>query len=280
MATTFAENKTQNLANANTYLTAAYNLRPFGKLSEIPYADVFDVSKKVSNKEMIFQIVYKQGDITYGSSIAANNQALGETINSQKKALGVGGNVTQDLILDYESSDPRKTFSVKYAANTQVQDWFITKYRDASDAAGVNGYGGNDTPIMRYADIILMLAEVNMLQGNDAVAIQFLDMVRERAGMPLYAVARLDGNYNSKYPTLKLAILHERRVELAFEHQRWFDLLRFFTTNELVTFFHAKSQASYGNAKLTNFTTKDRYYPIPFDEYKLNPEKMYQNPGY
>lgn len=280
MATTFEENKTQNLANANTYLTAAYNLRPFGKLSEIPYADVFDVSKKVNNKEMIFQIVYKQGDITYGSSIAANNQALGETINSQKKALGVGGNVKLDLILDYEANDPRKTFSVKYAANTQVQDWFITKYRDASDAAGVNGYGGNDTPLMRYADIILMLAEVNMLQGNDAVAIQFLDMVRERAGMPLYAVARLDGNYNSKYPTLKLAILHERRVELAFEHQRWFDLLRFFTTNELVTFFHAKSQANYGNAKLTNFTTKDRYYPIPFDEYKLNPEKMYQNPGY
>lgn len=280
MASTFQDNRADNLANAQTYLTAAYNMRPFGRLSEIPYADVFDVSKKTSNKEMIFQIVYKQGDITYGSSIAANNQALGETINSQKKALGVGGNVTHDLILDYEPNDPRKTFSVKFAANPQVQDWFITKYRDASDAAGVNGYGGNDTPIMRYADIILMLAEVNMLQGNEAEAITYLDMVRERAGMPLYTVAKSDPDYKAKYPTLKLAILHERRVELAFEHQRWFDLLRFFTTDELVAFFKAKSQANYGNAKLSNFSKKDRYFPIPFDEYKLNPEKMYQNPGY
>ncbi|NIG56831.1 RagB/SusD family nutrient uptake outer membrane protein [Chitinophaga sp. Cy-1792] len=280
MASNFDDNKADNLNNANTYLTAAYNMRPFGKLSEIPYEDVFDVSKKVGNKEMIFQIVYKQGDITYGSSIAANNQALGETINSQKKALGVGGNVTADLILDYEPNDLRKTFSVKYAANTQVQDWFVTKYRDASDAAGVNGYGGNDEPLMRYADIILMLAEVNMLQGNNAAAIQFLDQVRERAKMPLYATAVQDPNYTAKYPSLKLAILHERRVELAFEHQRWFDLLRFFTTDELVTFFKGKSQANFGNAQLSNFSKKDRYFPIPFDEYKLNPDKMYQNPGY
>jgi hypothetical protein len=38
-----------------------------------------------------------------------------------------------------------------------------------------------------------------------------------------------DANYSAKYPTLKLAILHERRVELAFEHHRWHDLTRFFT---------------------------------------------------
>ena len=133
---------------------------------------------------------------------------------------------------------------------------------------------------MRFADIILMLAEVNMQQGNDAVAIQYLDMVRTRAGLPLYAVARTNATYNTKYPTLKLAILHERRVELAFEHQRWFDLLRFFTTPELVAYFQAKSQADFGNAKLSNFTTKDRYFPIPLDEVKLDPVKMYQNPGY
>jgi len=118
------------------------------------------------------------------------------------------------------------------------------------------------------------------LQGNDAVAIQYLDMVRARAGVPLYAVARNNAAYSSKYPTLKLAILHERRVELAFENHRWFDLLRNFTTAELVTYFRAKSQANFGNAKLSNFTTKDRYFPIPFDEFKLDPAKMYQNPGY
>jgi hypothetical protein len=53
-----------------------------------------------------------------------------------------------------------------------------------------------------------------------------------------------------------------------------------FTTEELVAYFKAKSQADFGIARLVNFTNKDRYYPIPFDEYKLDPVKMYQNLGY
>ena len=280
MATTLAENKTENLQQANTYLLAAYNMKTFGSLSEIPYADVFDVEKKATNKEVIFQIVYKQGDVDYSSRLAANNQANGETINSQKKSTGIGANVKLDLINDYETSDPRKEFSVKFANHATVKDWFITKFRDASSAAGENGYGGNDWILMRYADVILMLAEVNNLMGNEAQAILYLDMVRTRAGMTPYAVARTNVSYNAKYPTLKLAILHERRVELAFEHHRWFDLLRAFNANELVTYFKTKPQSDYGNAKLANISTKDRYFPIPFDEVKLDPVKMYQNPGY
>lgn len=280
MATSLEANKPENLANAKTYLLAAYNMRAFGALSEIPYTEVFDVSKKTTCKELIFQIVYKQGDVSYSSSIAANNQAKGETINSLKKATGIGGNVKLDLINDYEANDLRKDFSVKYANDPIVKDWFVTKFRDASSGATENGYGGNDCILMRYADVILMLAEVSNLQGNEGEAIQYLDMVRTRAGMPTYAIAKTDASYTSKYPTLKLAILHERRVELAFEHQRWFDLIRTFNTTELVAYFKAKPQSSYGIAKLSNMTTKDRYYPIPFDEVKLDPVKMYQNPGY
>lgn len=280
MYTTLTDQKAENLANADTYLSATYQMKPFGKLADVAYADVFDVNKKTNNPEIIFEIVNKQGDISYSSSIAANNQPLAETINSLKVTTGVGGNVTRDLVNEYEKNDPRAAFSIKFANSPQVQDYFITKYRDASATASVNGYGGNNTPIIRYADVILMLAEVKMYQGNDAMAIQYLDMVRERAGVPLYASARLTADYNSKYPTLKLAILHERRVELAFEHQRWFDLLRFFTTGELVAYFKAKPQATFGNAKLANFGTKDRYFPIPLDEVKLDPARMYQNPGY
>ncbi|WP_443939874.1 RagB/SusD family nutrient uptake outer membrane protein [Pedobacter sp. MW01-1-1] len=280
MAATLPNNKAENLTNANTYLLAAYNMKTFGNLSEIPYADVFDVSKKLTCKELLFQISYKQGDVNYSSSIAANNQAKGETINSLRVSTGIGGNVKGDLIDEYETGDLRKDFSVKYANDAQVKDWFITKFRDASSLATNNGYGGNDWILMRYADVILMLAEVANLQGNDAVATQYLDMVRARAGRPLYAVAKTDPSYAAKYPTLKLAILHERRVELAFEHHRWFDLIRTFTTQELVTYLKAKPQTTYGIAKLSNVTTKDRYYPIPFDEYKLDPVKMYQNPGY
>ena len=281
MATTLNQSDRQaNLTNAKTYLTNAYNMRTFGALSSIPYTDVFDVNKKATCPELIFQIVNKQGDINFSSSIAANNQAKGETINSQKAASGVGYNVTHDLINDYETGDPRKDFSVKYANDPIVKDWFVTKFRDVSDGAGKLGYGGNDWILMRYADVILMLAEVNNDLGDDATAIQYLDMVRARAGMPAYAASILNSDYATKYPTLKLAILHERRVELAFEHHRWFDLLRAFTTDQLVAYFKGKAQANFGSAQLSNFTTKDRFYPIPFYEYKLNPTKMYQNPGY
>jgi hypothetical protein len=281
MATTLDQaNRQTNLANAKTYLMNAYNMRTFGALSSIPYTDVFDVNKKSTCPELIFQIVNKQGDINYSSAIAANNQAKGETINTQKAASGAGYNVTHDLINEYEAGDSRMAFSVKFANDPIVKDWFVTKFRDASDAAGKLGYGGNDWILMRYADVILMLAEVNMYLGDDATAIQYLDMVRVRAGMPTYAVSMANSAYSTSFPTLKLAILHERRVELAFEHHRWFDLIRTFNTTELVTYFKNKKQADLGSAQLANFTTKDRYYPIPFDEYKLDPVKMYQNPGY
>ncbi|GAB4025419.1 RagB/SusD family nutrient uptake outer membrane protein [Spirosoma koreense] len=81
-------------------------------------------------------------------------------------------------------------------------------------------------------DSLLMLAEVNLYLGDEGTAIGFLDQVRERAKRPLYSVAKTNPAYSAKYPTLKLAILHEQCVELAFENQRWFDLSRFFTPDE------------------------------------------------
>lgn len=281
MATTVdPANRAANLAQAKTYLTNAYSKRTFGLLKEIPYADVFDVSKKTTNPEAIFQIVYKQGDINYSSTIAYSNQAQGETINSLRTTTGVGGNVTPDLVKDYEDGDVRKDFSIKYANASVVKDYFITKFRDPSSTAGTSGYGGNDWLLIRYADVVLMLAEVNLYLGDETTAVGFLDQVRDRAKLPLYNVAKTNATYSAKYPTLKLAILHERRVELAFENQRWFDLLRFFTADELTAYFKSKSQADFGAAQLSNFGTKDYYYPIPFNEYKLNPTGMYQNPGY
>ena len=281
MATTLdPANQASNLDNAKTYLTACYNMRTFANLSDIPFPDVFDVTKKGTNPEIIWQIVYVQGDPVYSSNIAANNQAKGETVNSLVTSTGSGGTLSLDLQKEFEAADIRTDFSIKYDSNAAVQSYFITKYRDASAAAGKLGYGGNDFIIMRYADIILNLAEVYMYLGDNTTAIQFLNMTRARAGRPDYATMQNDADYMAKYPTLKLAILHERRIELAFEHHRWHDLLRFFSPTDLVTYFHSKSQADFNNSPLTNFSTKDYYYPVPLNETNLNPAKMYQNPGY
>lgn len=280
MGTTLTDNKQTNFTNAKKYLTDAYAMRSFGQLSEVPYADVFNVDKKNTCPEIIFQIVYKQGDLNYYSSVASRNQSIGETINSKKSASGQGTYVNTDLVNDYETNDVRKDLSVKYANNAKAKAWFITKYRDTSDAAGVNGYGGNNYILMRYADIILMLAEVNMYLGNEDEAIGYLNQVRTRAGLSDYATSLLNSDYKTKYPTLKLAILHERRVELAFENHRLFDLLRSFTAQEFVDYIKSKKQDDYGASQLSNVGTKDIYYPIPYDEWKLDPEKMYQNAGY
>lgn len=278
MATSLDNNKNENLANAKTYLEACYNQRSFGNLSEIAFKDVFDVSKKTSNKEIIFQVSYKAGDASYSSSLARTNQAKGETINSLFVSQGSGGLFTQDLLKEFETGDERTDFSIKFANSTSA--YFITKFRDTSAIASTLGYGGNDWILMRYADIMLNLAEVNLYLNNTADAVNYLNMVRSRANRPDYAAMMADPDYATRYPTLKLAILHERRVELAFEHHRWHDLTRFFNPNELVAFFQAKNQADYDNSPLSNISTKDYYFPIPYNEYKLNPEKMYQNPGY
>ena len=281
MATTLdAANTTANLNNAKTYLLACYNMKTFGQLSDIPFADVFDVNKKSTCPEIIFQIVYIQGDVNYRSSLAASNQAKGETINSQVVSTGAGGTLTNDLQKEFEAGDVRTNFSIKYAAAASVQSYFITKFRDASALAGPLGYGGNDWIVMRYADIILNLAEVYMYLNDDATATQYLNMVRTRAGMPTYQAMQTNTAYTSKYPNLKLAILHERRIELALEHHRWHDLQRFFTAADLVTYMRAKSQADFNNSPLTNFTAKDYYFPIPLNEVKLDPARMPQNPGY
>ena len=280
MGCTLSGDKQARWTAAKQHLEAAWAARTFGSLSEIPYADVFDVSKKTTCKEILFQIVYLQGDPNYSSSIARNNQSVGETVNSQNVATARGTFVNEDLVYEYEANDVRKAFSVQYANDSKAKAWFITKFRDTSAAAGKNGYGGNDWILIRYADVALMLAEVENYLGNTAAAIAYLDQVRLRAGLPSYAASTTDPTYAAKYPTLKLAILHERRVELAFENHRIFDLLRTFTPAEFVEYIHAKKQAEYGISNLKNCGVKDTYYPIPFDEWKLNPEKMYQNAGY
>lgn len=275
---------TSNTADLNMalqYLTAAYNSKTFSSLSSIAFTDPFNVAKKTSCPELIWQIPYIEGDPVFSSSIAANAQAKGQNINSLKPSTGVGYVVKKDLVFEYETGDPRGAYNITFDNNAVVQDYYMTKYRDISTTAGVNGYGGNDWVLMRYADVILMLAEVNNYLGNTSAAIAYVDMVRTRAGLPTYEVSLSNMNYATAYPTLTLAILHERRVELAFEHQRWFDLLRTFNKNtDLINYFKAKLQANFGLASLANINSKDRYYPIPTTEVNLNPKGMYQNSGY
>ena len=123
---------------------------------------------------------------------------------------------------------------------------------------GVTEASNNNFMILRYADLLLMLTEAT---GDP----QYLNKVRVRAGLPLYGTAAYP---SALYPTVDLAVEHERRMELALEFHRWFDLKR---TGRAVAVLAAKGKA----------VTADKLL-LPVPQYALgqNPNLAPQNPGY
>lgn len=248
----FVAERNDNLQQAKKCLETVWKMRPFGTLTEISYADVFDKDAQEKCSEIIFRVMYEGGNSSLASNYAYIFQPTSQTgLTSQKS--GTGNNIPTDDMMDaYENGDLRKSVSCGTSSNVN----YVKKYTDLDD---VNGYGDNDWIILRYADIAMMLAEVKM-HLNESDAVNYLNMVRERAGLPDY-----EGS------DLRDAILHERRVEFAFEGQYWYDLLRLYSHQELLQVMRTKN---------ANFSEKDFLLPIPYDEHKLDPVRMYQNPGY
>lgn len=248
----FKSERETNLTSAKTNLETVWKMRPFGTLKEISYNDVFDKDAQKNCTEIIFRVMYESGNSSLGSNYAYIFQPTSQTgLTSQKS--GTGNNLpTDDMMNSYEEGDLRKNVSCSTASGVN----YVKKYTDLDDP---NGYGENDWIVLRYADISLMLAEVKM-HLNESDAIVYLNYVRERAGLPEYTGTNL-----------RDAILKERKVELAFEGQYWYDLLRLYSKTEMLEVMKEKNP---------NFSEKDFLLPIPYDENKLNPEGMYQNVGY
>lgn len=165
---------------------------------------------------------------------------------------------TDDIIAEFEKDDPRfeETIEMGFtdlSSNEFINYPYTSKFFDSNI-----DYPGSNFKVIRYADILLMYAEVN----GDAA---YLNMVRQRAGLPLFG----SEDYPSDmYPTLDLAIEHERRVELAFEFHRFFDLVR---TGRAIEVMQSKGYSKINSDRLL--------WPIPQSAIDVNP-KLTQNPGY
>jgi len=85
--------------------------------------------------------------------------------------------------------------------------------------------GENDWPVLRFSDVLLMLAEA---QGNTPASIALINQIRSRAGLAILSTTL-------SLQQFEKALSKERRFELAFENQRWFDLLRYNTTMTTIT---------------------------------------------
>ncbi len=126
----------------------------------------------------------------------------------------------------------------------------------------------------RFADVLLLKAEA-LIYGNTPdleAAAKIIDRIRERAGLK-----PLPANIRGNKEAMEKAYLNERRLELAFEGQRWFDLARLDKLEEVMNAVYAKDT---GRLRQMHLFTKDSYrFPIPQSVIDTN-GKIKQNPGY
>jgi len=243
------------------------------------YEQLFSVSNE-NNSETVFDIEYSglEGG-SYGCLICLEgNAAPGfhgiRQYNGPVYGDGNSYNLpTQDLYNAFNSSDPRRGYSVLDIEAFIASQPNPESISYAIGAGGHTGYYNNkyikrqgeiglpdndltspvNYRVIRYADVLLMLAEANFQLGNQSTAQQLVNSIRSRAGIQGIPVNSLNVIYN------------ERRFELSGEGHRFFDLVR-------------TGQAS---TKISGFVPgKHELFPIPQVEIDLAGGTWSQNPGY
>ncbi|MBC3788813.1 RagB/SusD family nutrient uptake outer membrane protein [Spirosoma utsteinense] len=245
------------------------------------YKTLFDVTKKNSS-ESLFEVQYKKGGTNTGSPW--NNDFAPRFSNKEVVLVGdkSGFNApTPSISSAYEAGDPRKVISmsdgyVSVATGKAVNEKYVKKYYDVSFSASDND---NNWIELRLADTYLLYAEALVRQGKQQdVALNYLNKIRQRARNSTGATAGILSDYKpfTSEGDFLLAIEKERRVELAFENHRWFDLVRTERAKEVMTQEQTEqtgfSPAAWNNNMLL--------FPIPLQVIQSNPEKIKQNPGY
>jgi hypothetical protein len=124
---------------------------------------------------------------------------------------------------------------------------------------------------LRLADILLLKAEAYVNQGNLTQAANIVNTVRARVNLP-----GLSASVTSSASSMADAVLNERRLELAFEGQRWFDLVRTGKVFEVMNTLNSRDE---GRLPMDIVTENTVLLPLPQSQIDINPN-MTQNPGY
>ena len=145
--------------------------------------------------------------------------------------------------------------------------------------------------VFRYADVLLMRAEAYAQLGNADQAISLVNQIRSRAAGSTQMISGYQGSYGvkmyvanykgsfSKEDVIKIVKM-ERRLELAMESERFFDLVRWGDAATVLNKYYAEeigSCAIYSNAHFT--ANKDEYLPIPFSQIAASNGHYTQNIG-
>ena len=253
------------------------------------YENLFNVANK-NTPESLFEVQYKKGAPNGATGSPWNNDFAPRFSDKEVVLIGDKGGVnapTQDMSDAYEYGDPRKYVCMRDGwinAKTGAfeRDKYVCKYYDVSTSGSDND---NNWIELRLADIYLLYSEALVRTGGDKQeAINYINKIRERArntvGDPAIEPSAdllkdLKTSDFSSDNALLLAIEKERRVELAFENHRWFDLVRTGRAKDVMV-------AEQRNDGYPNFTWSDDMlaYPIPMTVMQSNPQKIIQNKGY
>lgn len=171
------------------------------------YAGIFNVK---NSPESIFELNFEVSESLGFNSLQSIYQRLG---NSPTSATGYGDVVPQNNLLNaYEIGDVRKTAELVAVTKSGEPVFWVQKY------GGFGGsFGTDNVRIIRVSEMYLTRAEAYARLGQDGPAQTDVNKIRVRAGLlPTTATGA----------ALLAVILKERRIELAFEGQRWFDLVR------------------------------------------------------
>ncbi|HMO38141.1 MAG TPA: RagB/SusD family nutrient uptake outer membrane protein [Saprospiraceae bacterium] len=238
---------------AATILEQVINVGTYKLLDN--FKAVFEVANK-NNAESIFEVQFKSGTNGEGLNITppwdpsdANNRPSNNILN-----------------FFVAENDPRLDMSVDTASGKPYSAKRV-------DVRGSDGAFGFNVMVLRYADVLLMAAEaLNEVGYNNGKAFDYLNQVRSRVGVPTYTTATLPNQQN-----FRLAIEKERRLELAFENHRWFDLLR---TGRALDVMKAAAGGNDASALAYTITENQLLFPIPQTQIDASGGKLTQNPGY
>lgn len=242
------------------------------------YADIWR-AKGANSVESIFEV---QTGLNAACNAAIELYANSQGIRAKKgwSDFGFGfNNPTADLAAAYEPNDKRKagTIITIQPSGTVLWDGFRVPSRDSveNDRYNYKAYHSRTqepycnspdrTPknlrILRYGEVLLIYAEAANELSNTGEALAKLNIVRKRAGLP--------DALSAGQADMRLAIWKERRVELAMEHDRFWDLVRQGRAGQVMR-AHGK-----------NFVDgKHELFPIPQEQILLSGGRLEQNPNY
>lgn len=161
----------------------------------------------------------------------------------------------KDIVKDVQGADPKISWK---------------KYQKIYKASSENSQSGINFRVIRYAEVLLMMAECENEVGSPTTAVSYLNQVRDRksVSLPHYPTAKFPASTKAQVFD---AIVHEKRVELGGEQVRNLDILRWRKQNKL-----AKEPLAYFQKGKTELL------PIPQNEINNNSkiDQKDQNPGY